>query len=296
MTISFPDKLFAAASALALALTMQHALAADDAKSTELDTSRPVPRELVLETFREMLDLPPEVVVEWDDAVADGRISRNIAVLTEYIQSRARKIDIEELGPPPSATLPDGSVAHGIYLELLGPNVGAEVTQEDLDLFIPDLAAAQRNVNDYQAERHQEWMDAEFPLIPMNLAAEDFMISVVLTEPSSADEWIEMEYTSNQETKTLRISKTPVVDGREVAALRDRSDPEKGPLVEIHLSEAGTTALAEATAGAVENPMQTAYILNGEILSAPHLRLHLTSGPYIFRGDVAEKILTLVEP
>lgn len=294
--ILFSNKLIAVLSALALASAIQHALAADNADGTELDPSRPVPRELVLETFREMLALPPEVVVEWDAAVADGRIPRNVAVLSEYIQARARGLDIEELGPPPSATLPDGSVAHGIYLELLGPNVGANVTQEDLDVFIPDIAAAQRNANAYQAERYQKWMDAEFPLIPVDLAADDFMISVVLAESSSEDEGIEMEYTFHHETKILRISTPPIIDGRDVAAIRDRPDPEGGPLVEIHLSAAGSTALAEATANAAGNPMQMAYIMNGEIVAAPHLRFQLTTGPLTFRGALAEKILALVEP
>ena len=79
----------------------------------------------------------------------------------------------EEMPSPEVWVLPDGRGVRVFPLEVLGRNLGANVTQEDLDQLLPAMADAHERVEAYGKERY----DDPQPWSGVRLESGDFEIT-----------------------------------------------------------------------------------------------------------------------
>ena len=252
-----------------------------DTSAEILDPTRPMPRELVLEALRMSLALPPEDKINWEEAVAAGRIQGNVQILQEFLVARSEQVEWEDIEPPPTMTLPDGEEWPAMPLELLGPNLGANVTREDLYNLIPEFAEAQRRVNEYQRREREEFMapdpslDGSAPLAG-RLTAEHFSVSRAydVRQPGTVERThIRQSLDGSEFSVAVYVEPDPFLDGTHVrdalAVVRD----DRG-VVRIWLNEHGRRNLTVATEEAQD--LMLALFVEGELVSIPSVRARLS--------------------
>ncbi len=126
-----------------------------------------------MEKIRQLFALPPEDLINWDKAVEAGRILRNVRFFHKYLHDRPHNGMWEEMPSPEVWVLPDGRGVRVFPLEVLGRNLGANVTQEDLDQLLPAMADAHERVEAYGKERY----DDPQPWSGVRLESGDFEIT-----------------------------------------------------------------------------------------------------------------------
>ncbi len=189
-----------------------------------LDPTAPVPRELVLDTLRQIQELPARDRIHWQEAIAADRIPENAGILLAFLNARIREVDLTRFVPP-IVTLPDGREVRTMHVGLLGPNLGANITQEDLNALAPLMAEGHEQVLEYfaEAERRRHW-------IPLSLHADDFAIFLVSREDLTAP------------------TRQAVVTGEALQRVQRILDDRENPVgLRLFLDQNGVSRLREAT-------------------------------------------------
>lgn len=255
-----------------------------------LDPTQPAPRDRVLDTLREKLALSAEDTVHWDEAVAAGRIPPNVVILREYLVARGEELHWDEIDLPPSVTLPDGREISPLPIELLGPNLGANVTQEDLNTLSPDLAEAQQRVDEYSralnAPEPPDPLFAEEAPLEGGLERSDFAVTYAFDaeRPGTVEEVLTLVRPNGGTfSRPIYVDPEPFIDGKHVRDVFLVYHEYGRVAVVIKLNEEGTKSLAEATRDLAEardrpdNP-RLALFVERELVSAPSVGAQVTSG------------------
>ncbi len=252
-----------------------------------LDPEQPAPRELVLETFRQMLALPPEDQINWDKAVEAGRIPPNVQVLHEYLRDRPHEDVWDAVPPPEMRVLPDGREVEVFPVEVLGPNLGANVTQEDLDRLLPELADAHERIEAYSRTRY----DDPDPWSRVRFEPEDFEIAIAYEEEQPGTE--KKVLTRGEAGMEYFVERDRLLAGRHVHRAWQVTDDSGRAIMYLDFSEEGAEIIAQATREAVGGYL--ALMVRGELLSVPRIRAEITGGEVSITGLDPETFRAIIE-
>ncbi|HLS29140.1 MAG TPA: hypothetical protein VK041_10850, partial [Opitutales bacterium] len=134
---------------------------------------------------------------------------------------------------------PDGSRIYPVVRQSLGPLLSANITQADLNELLPEVAAFQQRLWDYEKKQAAE------PVIfkPVRLQPEDLAITLALNE---ADEnTIEFAAGDDPNAAIFHFQMPPFLDGSHIVGARINRTPFIG--LQLELSETGSQILAEVT-------------------------------------------------
>src|SRR5690606_37296820 len=146
----------------------------------------------------------------------------------------------------PFIELPNGERVYPIDKASLGPILGANVTQEDLNTLLPRLATLQKRILDLESDASEE-SPARIPdhpvFIPAKLEPDDFTLSLVQDELT--DDALAVDTGPANSNRVLYLRTPPLLDGRSIIGARLETEPFTSLVVQ--LSEAGGQQLAEVT-------------------------------------------------
>ena len=230
----------------------------------KLNPDEPASRELVLETLREWIALPPEVLVHWDRSVEEGKIPENVLLLSKEVF-----FNPDNDAEPVEVTLPDGEVVYGLSKEQFGPNFGANIHQEDLDKLMPDILALMKAVESYAMERYGD----PSPETRMHFDDDELQFFLAFGEEGAGRK--EISFSRNSEERTYYLEKESFLKGSHIFRGRKISFYDaRSYSLGLTLTEEGQELLAQATR---ENtPGHIAIVFKGEILNVPTFREELS--------------------
>lgn len=257
-----------------------------------LDLTRPVPRQQVLALFRQLFALPAEDYLDWEESVAAGKIPPDVQAFHEHIVAYNEEVKLgpEELSTEgmPFIDLEDGPRVYPILKASLGPEIGANVSQTDLNSLLPELADIQKRVWERGEQREAE--AAEEPeFVQVALKPED--LAIARTHESATPETVEMEIPGGDDPGILHVELPAPLDGRHVKGARISTDPFVS--VHIELTELGSEILSDVTAEG-EGGM-FAILLGGEFHSVVavggQIRSRKLQLPGSFTEEKAQQLL-----
>ncbi|MCC5788873.1 MAG: hypothetical protein JJT75_04510 [Opitutales bacterium] len=242
----------------------------------------PVPRELVVDLLQQWFSLPPEDTVHWDKAVAEGRISRQLQLFAKELHG-FHEIDHENVQPPVEVTLPNGEVVHGIRPEDLGPNLGANLTQEDLNQLMPDVIAAAEAYKKYVLQKYGD----HSPDTRMHFEEGDleFVLAYQEERPETRPFEVERPFSNS---RVYYLEKKSFLQGGHIFRGRKSPVSENDFAFHLDLTSEGREILARVTRD--NRPGHMAILFQGEVLSVPSFREELDTSRIQVTGLEQEKI------
>lgn len=212
-------------------------------ESGPLDLSQPVPREQVLDLFKQLFALPAEDYLYWKEAGAAGRIPEDVRAFQENIITFNKETVLapEDLSTEglPSVDLPDGPRVYPVLKATLPPAIGAEISQEDLNSLLPELADLQQRIWKFEEEEARK---AEV-FTKAQLKADDLTIALV---KDAASENTVTVVVPGEKEGSLHVRMPALLDGRHVKGVRMATKP----FVSLHieLTDEGSELLGKVTA------------------------------------------------
>ncbi|MCH8475413.1 MAG: hypothetical protein LAT55_09320 [Opitutales bacterium] len=242
----------------------------------------PVPREVVLDLLQQWFSLPSEDIVHWDQAVAEGRISRNLQLFEKELHG-FHEVDYENVQPTVEITLPDGEVFYSLRLEDLGPNLRANLTQEDLNKLLPDVIAAGQAFREYVLQTYGD----HSPNTRMYFEDDDleFVLAYQEERPETRPVEVERPYSGS---RVYYLERESFLQGSHVFRGRKSPVSEIDFAFHLDLTSDGREILARVTR---ENRSgHIAILFQGEVLSIPSFRGELDTSGIQVTGLGKEKI------
>lgn len=258
----------------------------------ELDLSRPVPRDQVLDLFRQVFAMPAEDFLNWEESVKAGKIPADVRAFHEQIIAfnAENEIDPEALSTEglPSIDLPDGPRVYPVLKATLGPQIGANVSQEDLNTLLPELADLNQRIWDIEAREAEDDPSAGADFTVVHLMPADLAISRVREAPSA--DTISFATSQGDDPDVLHVERPAILDGRHVVGARIGTEP----FVSLHvrLTEEGSELLAKATAE--HTGKMFAILIGGEYHSAVAIGGQIKTRNLQLPGSLTEERARLI--
>lgn len=249
-------------AAVVVTYTKSSSKSDESGHARELDLTRPVPRDQVLELFRQVFAMPAEDFLNWEKSVEAGKIPPDVRAFHEQIIAFNEENDIDPAALAteglPFIDLPDGPRVYPVLKATLGPHIGANVSQEDLNTLLPELADLNQRIWDVEARKAEA--GAGFTAVQLRPA--DLGISRVREAPAANT--VSFATSQGDDSYVLHVERPAILDGRHVMGARINTEPFVS--LYLRLTDEGSKILAEATAKHTGETF--AILIGGEYHSA----------------------------